>query len=73
MLIPASAGTTIAIPSSVYGAQDGYSRTGIKTNYRFDNGLSLSAGMDNINNRIDFVAHPWPGRTLYLNIAYDWQ
>lgn len=57
----------------VYGAQDGYSRTGIKTNYRFDNGLSLSAGMDNINNRIDFVAHPWPGRTLYLNIAYDWQ
>ena len=58
---------------NVYGAQDGYSRVGIKTDYRFGNGFSLGAGVDNIGNDIDFVAHPWPGRTVYLNVSYDWQ
>lgn len=58
---------------NVYGAQDGYSRVGLKTDYRFGNGFTLGAGIDNINNDIDFVAHPWPGRTVYLNLAYDWQ
>lgn len=57
---------------NVFGAQDGYSRTGIKSNYRWDNGFTMSAGVDNIANDIDFVAHPWPGRTLYLNVSYDW-
>ncbi|MEX2335144.1 MAG: TonB-dependent receptor [Pseudohongiella sp.] len=58
---------------NVYGAQDGYSRIGIKTDYRFGNGFTLGAGIDNISNDVDFVAHPWPGRTVYLNVAYDWQ
>lgn len=58
---------------NVYGAQDGYSRVGIKTDYRFGNGFSLGAGVDNIGNDVDFVAHPWPGRTVYLNVSYDWQ
>lgn len=57
----------------VYGAQDGYSRTGVKTNYRFNNGITLGAGVDNLSNDIDYVAHPWPGRTVYLNLAYDWR
>jgi iron complex outermembrane recepter protein len=56
----------------VFGAQDGYSRTGIKGNYRLQNGFTFSAGVDNIANDIDYVAHPWPGRTLYLNVSYDW-
>lgn len=58
---------------NVYGAQDGYSRVGIKTDYRIGNGFTLGAGIDNIGNDIDYVAHPWPGRTVYLNLAYDWQ
>jgi len=57
----------------VYGAQDGYSRLGARTNYRFHNGFTLSAGVDNISNDVDFVAHPWPGRTMYLSVAYDWK
>jgi iron complex outermembrane recepter protein len=57
----------------VYGAQDGYSRIGIKTNYNVGNGFTLGAGIDNISNAIDYVAHPWPGRTAYFNLAYNWK
>lgn len=60
------------LEQGVFGAQDGYSRTGIRSNYRLDNGVAFSAGVDNVGNDIDFVAHPWPGRTLYLNVSYDW-
>jgi Outer membrane receptor proteins, mostly Fe transport len=57
--------------SGVYGAQDSYSRLGLKTQYQFDSNFSLGFGVDNITNQISYVAHPWPGRTLYLNISYD--
>lgn len=60
------------IQNRVYGAQDAYSRVGLKTDYRLDNGLSLGLGVDNLSNAVDYVAHPWPGRTVYLNVAYDW-
>lgn len=56
---------------NVYGAQDSYSRIGLKSTYRFDSGLSLGLGIDNITDEIDYVAHPWPARSLYLNLAYD--
>jgi len=56
---------------NVYGAQDSYSRIGIKSTYRFNNGLSLGFGMDNISDEVAYVAHPWPARSLYLNMAYD--
>lgn len=57
----------------VFGAQDGYSRIGLKTNYSVGNGFTLGAGIENVSNSIDYVAHPWPGRTMYLNLAYDWR
>ena len=56
---------------NVYGAQDAYSRIGLKLTYRMNNGLSLGAGVDNISDEIAYVAHPWPGRSLYVNLAYD--
>lgn len=56
---------------SVYGAQDGYSRIGLKSTYNFSQGLSLALGVDNLSNETSFVAHPWPGRTFYANISYD--
>ena len=55
----------------VYGAQDAYTRWGLKTHYNLTEQLSLSAGVDNLTNEISYVAHPWPGRTIYLNAAYD--
>lgn len=55
----------------VYGAQDAYMRIGLKTNYAFSGNLSGSFGVDNLTNQTAYVAHPWPGRTFYLGVAYD--
>jgi len=55
----------------VYGAQDGYERVGLKSTYRMDNGLAFGFGIDNITDEVAYVAHPWPGRTVYANLAYD--
>ena len=59
------------IQDNVYGAQDGYSRLGVKSSYRLDNGLALGFGIDNLTNEVAYVAHPWPGRTFYFNLSYD--
>ena len=56
---------------NVYGAQDGYTRVGVKSTYRIDNGLALGFGVDNLSNEVAYVAHPWPGRTFYANFSYD--
>ena len=55
----------------VYGAQDGFSRLGFKTTYNFTSGVALGLGVDNISNEVAYVAHPWPGRTIYANLSYD--
>ena len=56
---------------NVYGAQDGYSRIGLKSSYKFNPHFKVGIGIDNLTNEIAYVAHPWPGRTVYLNFAYD--
>ncbi|MDX1491053.1 MAG: TonB-dependent receptor [Pseudohongiellaceae bacterium] len=55
----------------VYGAQDAYTRIGIKSTYNFNNGVALGLGIDNLTNELAYVAHPWPGRTFYANMSYD--
>ncbi len=57
--------------SNVYGAQDSYTRLGVKTGYQITPQWRASAGIDNLTNEIAYVAHPWPGRTWYLNVAFD--
>lgn len=56
---------------NVYGAQDGYTRVGLKSTFRMDNGMSFGMGIDNITDEVAFVTHPWPGRTFYANFSYD--
>lgn len=55
----------------VYGAQDGYTRLGMKTSYNFTNGVAIGFGVDNLTDEVAYVAHPWPGRTYYANMSYD--
>lgn len=55
----------------VMGAQDAYTRVGVKTRYWLDDHASVSFGIDNLGNEIAYVAHPWPGRTFYLAVSYD--
>ncbi len=57
--------------NQVYGAQDGYTRIGLKTGWRVNKAFSLGLGVDNLSNEISYVAHPWPGRTWYGSISYD--
>lgn len=56
---------------NVMGAQDGYTRIGLKTTYDFSDNIELGFGVDNLTNEISYVAHPWPGRSLYASLSYD--
>jgi iron complex outermembrane recepter protein len=56
---------------NVFGAQDAYTRIGLKTAYRYSPQTSISLGVDNVTNETAYVAHPWPGRTFYLSLSYD--
>lgn len=55
----------------VMGAQDGYSRLGLKTTYQLSSELKLGLGVDNLSNEISYVAHPWPGRTWFASLSYS--
>ena len=55
----------------MFGAHDAYTQIGLKTNYRLDNGVRLSLGVDNLTDEVTFVHHPWPGRTVYMEAAVD--
>lgn len=55
----------------VMGAQDGYTRIGIKTTYDFSEQIEVGFGVDNLTDEISYVAHPWPGRTMYVSLSYD--
>ena len=56
---------------NVYSAQDRFLRLGVKTTYQLSDHSKVSVGVDNMTDEIAYVAHPWPGRTVYLNISYD--
>ena len=56
---------------NVMGAQDGYTRLGVKTTYDVTDQFELGFGIDNVTNEISYVAHPWPGRTMYASLSYD--
>lgn len=57
---------------NVYGAQDAYTRLALKTSYDLSEQFQLSFGIDNLTNDVDYVAHPWPGRTLYASFSFDY-
>lgn len=55
----------------VMGAQDGYTLFGLKTTYDLGDNIEIGLGVDNITDELNFVAHPWPRRTLFLSLSYD--
>jgi iron complex outermembrane receptor protein len=57
----------------VFGAQDAFTRVGLKSTYRMDAGISFGLGIDNLTDEVSYVAHPWPGRTFYANFSYDFR
>jgi iron complex outermembrane recepter protein len=59
--------------ANVFGAQDGYLFMDLKSNYQINQTTKISLGVDNINNEVAFVHHPWPLRTFYINISFDFE
>jgi iron complex outermembrane receptor protein len=55
---------------NVFSAQDGYTRLGLTSHYRFNEALTLGFGIDNLTDEIAYVVHPWPGRTVYGSVSY---
>lgn len=55
----------------VMGAQDGYTRLGVKTTFDVTEQFEMHLGVDNLTNEISYVAHPWPGRSFYLGLSYE--
>lgn len=59
------------IRDEVYGAQDAYTRIGLKTNLRVNKNWKTSLGVDNLTDELSYVAHPWPARTFYLSAEWE--
>lgn len=53
----------------VYGAQDGYTFVNLKANWKASDTLQLGLGIENLFNDVAYVAHPWPARTLFLELG----
>jgi iron complex outermembrane recepter protein len=44
----------------------------VKANYKFADKMTASIGIDNLNNYKAYVYHPYPQRTGYLQLKYDY-
>lgn len=44
----------------------------VKANYKFASRLTASVGVDNLNNYKAYVFHPYPQRTGYLQLKFDY-
>ncbi|MDI1362798.1 TonB-dependent receptor [Methylotenera sp.] len=55
-----------------YGAASKFFIVDVKANYKFADKLTASIGVDNLNNYKAYVFHPYPQRTGYLQLKYDY-
>jgi iron complex outermembrane receptor protein len=44
----------------------------VKANYKFADRFSASLGIDNLNNYKSYVFHPYPQRTAYVQLKFDY-
>ncbi|MDH4108134.1 MAG: TonB-dependent receptor [Gammaproteobacteria bacterium] len=59
------------VAQGVFGAHDSYLQANLRTSYALSESIRMSLGIDNLTDEIAFVHHPWPGRTLYLELGLD--
>jgi iron complex outermembrane receptor protein len=55
-----------------YGAASKYFIIDVKANYKFADRFTASLGVDNLNNYQAYVFHPYPQRTGYVQLKYDY-
>lgn len=60
------------INSDVYKSASRFLFVDVKANYKFSDRWTASVGIDNINNDKAYVSHPYPQRTGYLQMKFDY-
>jgi len=55
---------------NVFGGVSDYFLVNLKASHRFDNGLMVSAGLDNLFNEKYWMFHPFPQRTFILDATW---
>jgi len=60
------------VDTDTYQGFGGYLVADARVNYRFDRHWNLAGGIDNIGNRRYFLYHPFPERTFYAELRYDY-
>ncbi len=60
------------INPDTYGAASKYFIMDVKVNYKFAERFTASVGVDNINNYQAYVFHPYPQRTGYVQLKFDY-
>ncbi len=60
------------INPDTYGGASNYLLADAKIVYRLDRQWRLSGGIDNIGNQKAYVYHPWPQRTYFVSLNYDY-
>ncbi len=55
-----------------FGGTSKYFFVDVKANYKFADRFTASVGVDNINNYKAYVFHPYPQRTGYLQLKFDY-
>ncbi len=57
---------------ATYGGASKYFIVDARVVYRVAKQWSASVGIDNLNNYKAYVAHPWPRRTVFAGLKYDY-
>jgi len=60
------------VNDSTFGAASKFFVVDFKTNYKFAQGYTASLGVDNLNNYKSYVFHPYPQRTAYVQMKFDY-
>jgi iron complex outermembrane recepter protein len=55
-----------------YGGVSKFFVMDVKANYKFAKNWTASVGVDNLNNDKSYVYHPYPQRTGYLQVKFDY-
>jgi iron complex outermembrane receptor protein len=60
------------VNTSTYQGFDGYFVADARIQYKFDRHWTAASGIDNIGNRKYFLFHPFPERTIFAELKYDY-
>jgi iron complex outermembrane receptor protein len=55
----------------VFGAIDPYTQLNLKAGYQVNPTVRFNLSVENLTDQLAFVHHPWPGRTLALEVVVD--